>query len=216
MAYKDIVPVGTTLIVAATSFALGVIFSNWPYDYSTLYSKILPTDKTFANSLQHYQTLGSSPLFIVHTFHAVLGIGFIGCFIKIYKPSEETKLFEYGTLFLYMVAVVVYLTNIRIGIQSAIARQWGDVDEKTGINVIAASQTMIVFVLVGVLVLQGGLYYANWENERALKKFYEDEAKEKAKKQEQQDKESGVDSAKASGSEVREKTSSGKKSIKKT
>merc|ERR1712080_331355 len=61
-----------------------------------------------------------------------------------------------------------------------ITGEWGEVDSKTGINVIAASQVMIILVLVGVLVLQGGLYYAQWYDEELKKEFYETEAREAA------------------------------------
>lgn len=185
MGYKDLLPVGTGLIVSATSFCLGVIFSNWPYDYRTLYSSVPATDEFFKESLEHYKLWGNSPSLILNTYHVVIGIGFIGCFIKIFKPSEEAKMFEYGTLGLYMLATVIYLTNVRTGILSAMYNQWGEVDERTGINVVAASQAMIVFVLVLVLVLQGGLYYAEWENERMLKKYYEEEAEREEKEREE-------------------------------
>ncbi|KAI5968360.1 SHR3 [Candida theae] len=147
MKYKDIVPIGTVLIIAATSFGLGAIYGNWPYDINTLWRATDPN--AFSKSL-------------------------------LYKPDEDAKYFEYGSLGLFMIAIVIYLTNLRTGINAAVTGEWGEVDSATGINVIAASQVMIILVLVGVLVLQGGLYYAQWYDEQLKKEFYENEAREAA------------------------------------
>ncbi|CAK9441261.1 uncharacterized protein LODBEIA_P51300 [Lodderomyces beijingensis] len=187
MKYKDIVPIGTSLIVASTSFALGIIYGNWPYDLNTLWRH---TDASgFSKSLVHYQTWGESPMYIHYTLHAVGVLGLIGHFIKLYKPDEDAKYFEYGSLGLFMVGVIIYLTNLRTGVASCITGQWGEVDFETGINVMAASQIMIVFVFVGVLVLQGGLYYAQWYDHQLKLEFYENEAKEAAAAAEAQAKE---------------------------
>ncbi|CCE72886.1 Piso0_000488 [Millerozyma farinosa CBS 7064] len=182
MAYKDLVPVGSTLIIAATSFALGVIYSNWPYDVHTLWRHD-STGEFFEQSLRHYTMWATAPMYVHYTFHAILGLGFVGCFIKLFKPLEDAKYFEYGTLAMYMAGVVIYLSNLRIGINSCRHGDWGDVDMPTGINVIAASQVMIVFALVGVLVLQGGLYYAQWYDARLKAQFLAEEAEREAMEQ---------------------------------
>ncbi|KAK6204558.1 Shr3 amino acid permease chaperone [Scheffersomyces amazonensis] len=175
MAYKDIVPIGSALIIATTSFILGAVYGNLPYDIGTLWSKD-ETGAAFANSLAHYQTWGNTPNHVHYIFHFVLGLGLLGCFIKLYKPQEDAKYFEYGTLGFLMIAIIIYLTNLRVGVNSAISGNWGEVDAETGLNVMAASQVMIVLVLLGVFVLQGGLYYAEWYDERLKEDFYKKEA----------------------------------------
>lgn len=181
MAYKDILPVGTALIVGATSFGLGVVYAQLPYDYNTLFNYGVPN--AFETSLAHYTQWANVPQRIHHLLHFVIGLGLIGCFIKLYKPVEDAKYFEYGTLGLMMTAIIIYLTNLRTGVNAALTGEWGDVDMQTGINVMAASQVMIVLVLVGVLVLQGGLYYANLVDAKAAEKFYKEQAEEEAKAQ---------------------------------
>ncbi|KAL6451836.1 SHR3 Secretory component protein SHR3 [Candida maltosa Xu316] len=178
MGYKDIVPIGTSLIIGATTFGLGVIYSNWPYDLDTLWRHDVPSG--FDVSLAHYQQWGNSPMYVHYTLHVVAALGLIGHFIKLYKPEEDAKYFEYGSLGLFMIAIIIYLTNLRTGVNSCLAGVWGDVDYKTGLNVMAASQVMIIFVLVGVLVLQGGLYYAQWYDEKLKEEFYRQEAEEAA------------------------------------
>lgn len=179
MAYQDLVPVGSTLIIAATSFGLGVVYANLPYDLNTLWVHD-NTGAAFNASLAHYALWASTPNFVHHILHAVAALGLIGCFIKLYKPHEDAKYFEYGTLGLFMVAIIIYLTNLRVGAASAVSGKWGDVDMHTGINVIAASEVMIVIALMGVILLQGGLYYAQWYDNKVQAQFYKEQAEEAA------------------------------------
>lgn len=178
MAYKDLVPIGTVLITCATSFALGIVYSNTVYDYHTLWN---PTKAGFERSLAHYAYWVNAPMRIHHVLHVIIFLGLLGCFIKLYKPSEEVKYFEYGTLGMMMVAIIIYLTNLRIGANSCVSGEWGDVDAFTGVNVMAASLFMMVVVLVGILVLQGGLYYAEWYEQKIQREFFEQEAAKAAK-----------------------------------
>lgn len=197
MAYQDLLPVGTALIICATSFGLGVIYSNLPYDFNTLWTM---KPGAFETSMAHYAQWVNAPMRVHHILHVVIGLGLSGCFIKLFKPDPEVKYFEYGTLGLMMVGVVIYLTNLRIGANSCISGQWGEVDPNTGINVMAASQFMIVIVLVGVLVLQGGLYYAQWYDQQLRQKFYEEEKKRESGEKPQETQpavDSGVSSATA-------------------
>lgn len=177
MAYSDLVPVGTALIIGATSFALGAIYGNLPYDYGTLWTY---ADESFDKSIAHYQAWATAPMRVHHILHGVILLGLIGCFIKLFKPHPDVKYFEYGTLGMMMVAVVIYLTNLRVGVNLALSGEWGDVDYKTGINVVAASEFMMVVVLFGVLVLQGGLYYAAWYERKIQAEFIAKEAKAEA------------------------------------
>ncbi|AOW05866.1 Shr3 amino acid permease chaperone [Yarrowia lipolytica] len=175
--------ISSALILCATSFSLGVLYSNWPYDFFTLWTAA-PPESRYTASLDHYKAWYDCPMFVYHIHHTVIGLGLIGFFIKLYKPSESNKLFDGGSLFLYMVGVTIYLTNIRRGLASAVDGNWGDVDEHTGINVIAASQVMIVFVLLGVLGLQVGQWWAEREDAKLKKKFDDEEKKEKKDKKE--------------------------------
>ncbi|CAN6610843.1 secretory component protein Shr3p [Trichomonascus vanleenenianus] len=168
----------TGLILCAVSFSLGVLYSNWAYDYYTLWVSN-PTSEAFARSLRHYQTLASMPQFLYHVHHAFIGLGFIGLLVKLYRPSESNKLFDGGSLFLYLCAVGMYLTNLRRGANAALDGEWGDVDEKTGLNVIAATECMIVLVLLGVVGLQLGQYWAEWEDQKIIAQAEAEEKKQK-------------------------------------
>ncbi|GMM36912.1 Shr3 protein [Saccharomycopsis crataegensis] len=188
--YAKLVPIGIGLALSATSFLLGLVYAQVPYTYFTLFSEPQPVD--FDESLAHYQRwyrlpiLGYIPLFIVTL------LGFTGLLIVLYKPGANLKLYDYTSLGLYFFGVCVAITNIKTGIAAAAYGTWGEVDMPTGINVIGASQCMMVFFLLGVLVLQAGRYYQIIEDENSeieyqqrLKEF----EKQERERQEEEEKE---------------------------
>jgi hypothetical protein len=81
-------------------------------------------------------------------------------------------LFDGASLVLYMCGVTVYIANIVKGLRLASAGQYGaelasSADEKEQIlgredslKVLSASNTILALVLVGILVLQAGQWYA--------------------------------------------------------
>jgi hypothetical protein len=113
--------------------------------------------------------------------HIVIAVGLCGFFIKLYRPSESNMLFDGASLVLYMIGVVVYLANIVKGLRVVSSGQY-DVELVEGelavgvtgveageelplgrddsLKVLAASNTILALVLVGVLVLQAGQWYA--------------------------------------------------------
>ena len=105
--------------------------------------------------------------------------------MKLYKPSEANILFDGASLALYTCAIIVYITNIVKGLRIVSAGTYGQVDAMDGeeleavaagqgqaqgqgqyigredsLKVLAASNTILALVLVGVLVLQAGQWYA--------------------------------------------------------
>lgn len=210
MAYADLVPVGTMLSVGAACFGLGVIYGNLPYDYYTLW---LPEREAIGRSIAHYSAWANAPPRVHYILHFVMFLGLSGCFIKMFKPHPEAKYFEWGTLGALMIAIMIYFTNLRIGINSCLTGIWGDVDEITGVNVMAASQFMMAVVLFGVVVLQGGLYYAQWYESTIQAEFLQKEreaAIAAAKRAEGVEEDPVEDSASTTGAKAA-KTSKSKK-----
>lgn len=140
------------------------------------------------------------PTFLKHVHHFIMSIGMVGLFIKLYRPSESNKLFDGGSLVLYVVAIAFYLINLRVGAEATVTGEWGDVDQNTGINVIAATQVFIVFALLGILAMQFGQYWAEAEDAKIARKAYEDELK--SKKQEEQEQEQTEEADQSSNKEV--------------
>ncbi len=178
VSYQELLPAASLMMIASCSVILGICFSNWPYDYYTLWNTSYG-EEGFTKALIHYQVLANQPDIINYSMIAIMSVAFIGSFIKIFKPSEDTKYFEYGSLVALVAAVCIYITNIRTGELSAVAGQWGDVDQNTGLSVIAASEVMIVFFLLGVVVLQSGLFYAEYSDYKAKANFYLNELNSK-------------------------------------
>ncbi|KAJ5676006.1 hypothetical protein N7462_008903 [Penicillium macrosclerotiorum] len=162
----------TFLILCPTCFFLGIIFSLFPYDYPILWSTA-PTPASHYDYLEaHLRFLHASPPLIPRILHIVIFLGLAGLVTKLYKPSESNMLFDGASLVLYMCGITVYIANIVKGLRLASAGQYGaelatspeEKDQILGredsLKVLAASNTILALVLVGILVLQAGQWYA--------------------------------------------------------
>ena len=119
----------------------------------------------------------ASPPLISRILHIVIGTGLLGFMLKLYKPSEANMLFDGASLVLYVCGITVYIANIVKGLRTVTAGAYtgvagGDFTEtkplETGafigredsLKVLAASNTILALILVGILVLQAGQWYA--------------------------------------------------------
>lgn len=155
----------------------------FPYDYPLLWSTT-PAPESHYNYLEsHLRFLHESPPLIPRILHIVIFVGLAGLIAKLYRPSESNMLFDGASLVLYMCGVTVYIANIVKGLRMASLGQYGDIpgslneaiegsaagtdDEadaylgrEDSLKVMSASNTILALVLVGVLVLQAGQWYA--------------------------------------------------------
>lgn len=203
----------TFLIVCPTCFFLGIIFSLFPYDYPILWSTVTTPAAHYDYLEAHLRFLHASPPLIPRILHIVIFLGLAGLLTKLYKPSESNMLFDGASLVLYMCGVTVYIANIVKGLRLASAGQYGSelaasADEneqilgrEDSLKVLSASNTILALVLVGILVLQAGQWYAE------RKDAQEDESFATSKKSE---KESGDATATASGSSTATASKSGR------
>ncbi|MCJ1421533.1 hypothetical protein MMC32_007897 [Xylographa parallela] len=191
----------TFLILCPTSFFLGVLFSLFPYDYPILWTAAPSLPEAFTALENHLLTLHASPPLIPRILHIVVATGLLGFLFKLYKPSESNMLFDGASLVLYMIGIIVYVTNIVKGLRVVSSGDYGqaelvegevvvgakagaDIEGVKGIGredslrVLSASHTILALVLVGVLVLQAGQWYA----ERKERQEVERMSKEKAEK----------------------------------
>ncbi|KAK5195256.1 Protein csh3 [Exophiala xenobiotica] len=202
-------PFATFLIICPVSFFLGILFALFPYDYPLLWSS-LPTPAAHFDAIEtHLKLLHNAPNLITRILHIMLTAGLLGLVVKLYKPSESNMLFDGGSLVLYMVAVIVYIANIVKGLRIVSDGTYGmgmknlDQDQLDNVNVqgydvdtgdsvlgrednlkvLAASNTILALVLVGVLVLQIGQWYAERVEERAMKEYKAKGEAEKAQKE---------------------------------
>lgn len=178
---KRAIPVATLLVIASAAFLLGVLYSNWPYDYHVLWS-IGATDAEVQTVINHYVKWLETPKFVPYTMYGVVVVGLAGCVIKCAQPSSDVEYVEYGTLAAYGISACIYISNVRFGIISAAAGEWGDYDALTSMSVVAASETMIVFLLLGIVVIQCTVFYAQNEDDRIKHEFLMNELREKLAK----------------------------------
>ncbi|PYH79494.1 Shr3 amino acid permease chaperone [Aspergillus uvarum CBS 121591] len=231
----------TFLIVCPTSFFLGIIFSLFPYDYPILWSTT-PTPATHFDYFEsHLRFLHASPPLIPRILHIVIFLGLAGLVTKLYRPSESNMLFDGASLVLYMCGVTVYIANIVKGLRLVSAGTYGDdllaataaatagsdapaeegqiLGREDSLKVLAASNTILALVLVGVLVLQAGQWYAERKEAQELasfkaapsssKKEKEKEGKQDAagEKEDQQEQQQGASSATTTGRVTRQASS---------
>ncbi|KAI5779551.1 ER membrane protein SH3-domain-containing protein [Geopyxis carbonaria] len=174
----------TFLIVCPTSFFLGIIFTNWTYDHHTLWTSVLPSDAMLATIESHYTLLFASPPILQRVFHAVVATGLLGFLAKLWRASESNMLFDGASLVLYMIGLVMYATNVVKGLRTIDSGEYGDeVPRVDTLRVMAASQVILALVLVGVLVLQSGQWYAESKEGEEVAEIEEEEKKAAAQAQ---------------------------------
>ncbi|KAH8676789.1 putative secretory component protein SHR3 [Tricladium varicosporioides] len=169
----------TFMIIGPVCFFLGMLFSSFPYDYPLLWTSEITPDAYYDQLETHLKFLHASPPIIPRILHIAISIGFIGFFIKLFKPSEANLLFDGASLVLYVIGVVVYITNIVKGLRIVTLGMYGVPEGSTevaigredSLRVMAASNTILALVLVGVLVLQAGQWYAERKEQDEITKF---------------------------------------------
>ncbi|KAK3904832.1 Shr3 amino acid permease chaperone [Staphylotrichum tortipilum] len=177
--YRGAGSFATFLIIGPVCFALGILFASFPYDFPLLWTSD-PIPPAFLDHLEtHLRLMHQSPPLIARMLHIIVFVGFLGFFIKLFRPSEANVLFDGGSLMLYVIGAGVYLSNIVKGMR-AVSHPGGlaaAVGEEGGVHsgpltgevvlgredtlrVLSASHVILALVLVGVLVLQAGQWYA--------------------------------------------------------
>lgn len=147
----------------------------------------------------HLRFLHASPPIIPRILHIAVAVGLSGFFIKLFKPSEANLLFDGASLTLYVIGIVIYITNIVKGLRIVTTGVYGEpmlegarhapattataaeglVGREDSLRVLSASNTILALVLVGVLVLQAGQWYAERKEQDETAEF-EKEQVEKA------------------------------------
>lgn len=154
----------------------------------------------------HLKFVHQSPPLIGRLLLMMFAVGFMGFFAKLFRASESNILFDGASLVLYVIGVGIYIGNIVKGLRFVSAEIWHDANfpgnlppsaqnlketdghlilgREDSLKVMAASNTILALVLVGVLVLQAGQWYAerkdNEEYERAERAGEEEDKKDAA------------------------------------
>ncbi|KAF2842847.1 secretory component protein [Patellaria atrata CBS 101060] len=193
----------TFLIIGPTCFFLGILFSSFPYDYNVLWTTPPDREPYFQLLENHLRFLHASPPLISRILHIAIGTGILGFLIKLYKPSEANMLFDGASLVLYMVGITVYIANIVKGLRLVTSGTYGAqelvegeivasgengepefINREDSLRVLAASNTILALVLIGVLILQAGQWYAQRKEQAEIAEIEKaaQEKKERGKK----------------------------------
>jgi hypothetical protein len=193
------VPLDNQLTLAiATCFFLGILFSSLPYDYPLLWTSD-PVPAAYYNQLEtHLKFLHASPPIVARILHVCITVGISGFMIKLFKPSESNLLFDGASLVLYVIGIIVYITNIVKGLRIVTSGGYGQpmvegervvevpaddvIGREDSLKVLAASNTILALVLVGVLVLQAGQWYAERKERDEQVKFEKQQGEKKLAK----------------------------------
>jgi hypothetical protein len=168
-----------------------MLFSSFPYDYPLLWTSATTPPEYYDQLETHLKFIHASPPIIPRILHIAISIGFIGFFTKLFKPSEANLLFDGASLVLYTVGVVVYITNIVKGLRIVTLGAYDVIPDSSteivvgredSLRVLAASNTILALVLVGVLVLQAGQWYAERKDQDEAEKFEKEQEEKVAAK----------------------------------
>ena len=203
----------------ATCFFLGILFASFPYDFPLLWSSAPVADAYFDQLETHLKFVHQSPPLIGRLLNIIISVGFLGFFIKLFRPSEANVLFDGASLVLYLIGVGVYIANIVKGLRMVSSGVWHEpgwakllaenqadnsesgeimLSREDSLKVLSASNTILALILVGVLVIQAGQWYAERKDLDEFEKL-EKERKAAAAAAEGAEKESAPASAKSSG-----------------
>lgn len=183
-----------------------MLLAQFPYDYNVLWTTppvleaaVDPRAVYFALQETHLKFLHASPPLISRILHIVIGVGILGFMLKLFKPSEANMLFDGASLVLYMVGITVYIANIVKGLRTVTAGAYGTkvlgqdegivekalegsesqyIGREDSLRVLSASNTILALVLMGVLILQAGQWYAERKEAEEMEEINkQDEAK---------------------------------------
>ncbi|RYP56445.1 hypothetical protein DL771_011764 [Monosporascus sp. 5C6A] len=193
----------------ATFFFLGILFAMFPYDYPLLWTSDAVEPAYLDQLEAHLKFLHQSPPLIGRVLNIMIAMGFTGFFIKLFRASEANMLFDGASLLMYLIGVGIYIANIVKGLRMVSSGYWdseefrallarevegasssqaggaadGDgeivLGREDSLKVLAASNTILALVLVGVLVLQSGQWYAERKDKEEAEKLERSE-KEKS------------------------------------
>ncbi|WFC96844.1 Protein csh3 [Malassezia brasiliensis] len=173
----------TGFVIASISFVYGVLFITSRFDFPLLFEGHV-TEQAFRRAEEFYLSMYNAPMTIATFFHAVIGLGLIGILAKMHRWTENDRYFGLGSVALYFGSIVMYLIVtlpnmralqnpaeeyyiIRGVFEKASHRSENDAampltnrERVSLVQVIAATNVIIAALLFGVLLFQGGEWYA--------------------------------------------------------
>ena len=161
---------------AATCFFLGILFASFPYDFPLLWTASPVPDSYYDILETHLRWMHQSPPLISRVLNIITTVGFLGFAIKLHRPAVLNFLFDGASLILYTIGCAIWVRSIVRRLRLVSWGTWPAEDEdgmavsrKDNVKLLSMSNTILALVLVGVLVLQVGQWYAEGKEIQDLK-----------------------------------------------
>ncbi|KAN0137138.1 Shr3 amino acid permease chaperone [Lactarius tabidus] len=168
------------VLLATTCFLFGVLLACFAVDYRVLFSTL--TEETVEDAFHYYRTFYNAPPGIKALLHGLMGIGVVAIIAKLHRWNESAVFFDGGSLAAFVFAIAMYITVTVPSIQTVVTPVEGvDTrdDQIEAMQILSAGNTLIMVLLGGILVLQGGQEWARRLEAKELAKVAAEEAKEK-------------------------------------
>ncbi|KZT67792.1 hypothetical protein DAEQUDRAFT_713051 [Daedalea quercina L-15889] len=181
-----------SVVICATSFLLGLLFTHWIADSRTLWkSPETQTDARLWAAAAYYAVLAHMPAWLAYTYAGVAGVGALTILWSLRDGRAGNIMFDGGSIFLYGAAIYVYIHDVLPNIftnftylsfpsqsPSVSMPPMGGPSTHTSTGVppfpaylrgptlqLASSHLVCSVVLTGVLLLQAGRWWAEKADE---------------------------------------------------
>ncbi|THU99305.1 hypothetical protein K435DRAFT_751870 [Dendrothele bispora CBS 962.96] len=154
------------VVVCATSFLLGALFTHWIADSLTLWKSPV-TDQNLWTAASYYAILAKGPIELHYLLASVVTIGGTTILWSLLDGEAGNLMFDGGSIFLFATTVAMYLysvlPNILTVFTSLPVHQANDAvptDLRSIILDVASNNLISSVALTGVLGLQAGRFWA--------------------------------------------------------
>ncbi|KAI0725177.1 Shr3 amino acid permease chaperone [Fomitopsis betulina] len=167
-----------SIVVCATSFLIGLLFTHWIADSHTLWkSPEMQTDARLWSAAAYYAVLARMPAWLAYMYAAVAGIGALTILWSLRDGRAGNLMFDGGSIFLYGAATYVYMHDVLPNIftnftyldfpsQSSTPNVTPFPAYLRGPTLQLASWHLVCSVLLtGVILLQAGRWWAELADE---------------------------------------------------
>ncbi|KAH9993685.1 Shr3 amino acid permease chaperone [Russula compacta] len=160
------------VLLATTCFLFGVLLACFTVDYRVLFEPL--TEEIVQDGFQYYRTFYNAPPGIKALLHGLIGIGIVAIITKLHRWDESAIFFDGGSLAAFVFATAMYITVTIPAIRTVVTPVEGvdtREDQIEAMRVLSAGNTLIMVLLGGILVLQGGQEWARRLEKRELAKI---------------------------------------------
>ncbi|TFK42636.1 Shr3 amino acid permease chaperone [Crucibulum laeve] len=154
------------IVVCATSFLLGALFTNWIADSLTLWKSPV-TDEHLWTAASYYSILANGPSEILYFLATIVVIGGTTILWSLGDGEAGNLMFDGGSIFLFGTTIVMYLYSVLPSIFEKFshlpAHQLKDPFPRSlrqATLELASSNLICSVALTGVLALQAGRFWA--------------------------------------------------------